>query len=373
MKRVLVVAHSNAAGDEILEKVLNSGDFKRQGSRPPIVRVGLNATNVAAGAVQTKELLRSMRETRSSQRRSNSTEVDLIQDAEVVFTTIGSMFRLELLKSTARFDMIVVEEAAKIQDGDLLTLLTLGLGGKAVPEGGRPIPLVFVGDERQLAPYTGYDPNATVEWFYKDTLFERYLRDFRPSTNMFDYCAPMLLKTQHRSHSAIAAIYSSFASDGCIQTRSRSINSEWSEKKMDEKIMESRFPEKAVTVLRYNGESYRDRAISNETEGGIANAFEQNVVESVCRTWCSQCSDIETHILVPAPYKAQVREVQKALRASDLNGIEVCSVNSAQGKEKDIVIVSLSRNRTGSEKRNAFFNDRRRINVMLSRAGKSLF
>ena len=182
----------------------------------------------------------------------------------------------------------------------------------------------------------------------------------------------MLLKTQHRSHSAIAAIYSSFAYDGCIQTGSRSINSECSEKKMDEKIMESRFPAKAVTVLRYNGGSYCDRAISNETEGGIANVFEQNVVESVCKTWCSQCSDIETHILVLSQCKAQVREIQKALRASQLNGIDVCTVDSAKGKEKDIVIVSLSRNRTGSEKRNAFFNDRRRINVMLSRAREKL-
>ena len=46
------------------------------------------------------------------------------------------MFRLEFLKLTARFDMLVMEEAAKIQDVDLLTLIILGLGGKAVPDGG---------------------------------------------------------------------------------------------------------------------------------------------------------------------------------------------------------------------------------------------
>ena len=43
------------------------------------------------------------------------------------------------------------------------------------------------------------------------------------------------------------------------------------------------FPAKAGTVLRYNGDSYRDHAVSSETEGGIANAFEQNVIEAVCK------------------------------------------------------------------------------------------
>ena len=164
-KRILVITHSNAAVDEILVKVLNSRDFRRDGNNHPIVRVGVNAGNEAARGVQTKEILRSMRQSRSAQRSLIIPEADLVQNAEVVFTTIGSMFRLEFLKSTARFDMVVMEEAAKIQDGDMLTLLTLGLGGKAVPDGGRPIPLVFVGDERQLAPYTGYDPNTSVDWF----------------------------------------------------------------------------------------------------------------------------------------------------------------------------------------------------------------
>ena len=188
----------------------------------------------------------------------------------------------------------------------------------------------------------------------------------------FDYCEPMLLKTQHRSHSAIAEIYGSFAYDGSIQTGSRIINAAWSAEHMEEKILASRFPAKAVTLLRYNGESYRDHAVSNETEGGIANAFEQNVIEAVCKEWCSKCNAIEKHILVLSPYKAQVREIQRKLRAANLNNIEVATVDSAQGKEQDVVIVSLSRNRTGTEKRNAFFNDRRRINVLLSRAREKL-
>ena len=255
LKHILITAHTNAAVDEILLKVINTKEFKSTEDKYPIVRVGLNPTNDAAERVQRREILKSITQTGKSVRSSILSEADLIGKAEVVFITIGSMSRPEFVKSTARFDMVIMEEAAKIQDGDLLTAFTWGLGGKVFPESGCPLPLVLVGDERQLAPYTGYDPNTPLKLFKKETLFERYLRDFLPSTSKFDFCEPMLLKTQHRSHSAIAAVYSSLAYDGTIQTGARIADIEWSTEKMEKTIMRSRYPAKAVSVLRYNGEA----------------------------------------------------------------------------------------------------------------------
>lgn len=78
----------------------------------------------------------------------------------------------------------------------------------------------------------------------------------------------------------------------------------------------------------------------------------------------------KNRILVLSPYHAQVEAIRNALRVAKVEGVLVSTVDSAQGLESDIVIVSLARNRVGSK--NAFFEDRKRINVMLSRARERL-
>lgn len=96
------------------------------------------------------------------------------------------------------------------------------------------------------------------------------------------------------------------------------------------------------------------------------------MIEALCQEWCGRCDKIASHILILSPYKAQVQGIRRALNNANLTQIDVLTVDAAQGLEQDIVIISLARNRSGAEKRNAFFNDRRRINVLLSRARKKI-
>ena len=92
-------------------------------------------------------------------------------------------------------------------------------------------------------------------------------------------------------------------------------------------------------------------------------------------------------LAVLAPYRAQVARIARQIdgvRASAKSAItefrgfthdeRICgTVDSAQGSEADLVIVSLVRNnpRTGSPAL-GFLRDRRRMNVLLSRARQQL-
>ena len=60
----------------------------------------------------------------------------------------------------------------------------------------------------------------------------------------------------------------------------------------------------------------------------------------------------KNRILVLSPYHEQVEAIWNALRVAKVEGVLVSTVESAQGLESDIVIVSLARNRVGSK--NAF-------------------
>ena len=71
-------------------------------------------------------------------------------------------------------------------------------------------------------------------------------------------------------------------------------------------------------------------------------------------------------VVVIAPYRAQVRELKKALL-----DIPVYTVDAFQGKESDVVVFSLTRTH-GTPGADSFLADNRRLNVALSRARDKL-
>ena len=82
--------------------------------------------------VQTREILKSITQTGKSVRSSILSEADLIDKAEVVFITIGSMSRPEFVKSTARFDMVIMEEVAKDSRRISAYFIHMGTRGKGL-------------------------------------------------------------------------------------------------------------------------------------------------------------------------------------------------------------------------------------------------
>ncbi|CAF1182567.1 unnamed protein product [Adineta steineri] len=79
----------------------------------------------------------------------------------------------------------------------------------------------------------------------------------------------------------------------------------------------------------------------------------------------SQSAEIQQRIAIITPYKAQVRLLRSYLPSY----IEIMTVDSSQGKEKDIVIISCVR----SGGNIGFLNDMHRMNVMLTRSKYALY
>jgi superfamily I DNA and/or RNA helicase len=75
-------------------------------------------------------------------------------------------------------------------------------------------------------------------------------------------------------------------------------------------------------------------------------------------------------VAVIAPYDAQVQRLRQLLAARIDEGLEVDTVDGFQGREKEAVVVSLTRSNDAGEV--GFLADVRRMNVALTRARKKL-
>ena len=76
------------------------------------------------------------------------------------------------------------------------------------------------------------------------------------------------------------------------------------------------------------------------------------------------------YIGVIAPYAAQVNLLMKELPTDEYRNIEISTVDGFQGREKEIIIISLTRS---NERGNiGFLADKRRINVAITRARRML-
>uniref|UniRef100_A0A1B0G7T3 Uncharacterized protein n=1 Tax=Glossina morsitans morsitans TaxID=37546 RepID=A0A1B0G7T3_GLOMM len=91
------------------------------------------------------------------------------------------------------------------------------------------------------------------------------------------------------------------------------------------------------------------------------------LLESLLTTGIDGCKVEQTDIAIISPYKQQCERFKKQLRDKKWSDVEIGTVNSFQGREKHIVIISLVRSFTSL----GFVDEAQRLNVMLSRA-KSL-
>ena len=83
--------------------------------------------------------------------------------------------------------------------------------------------------------------------------------------------------------------------------------------------------------------------------------------------------DLGLSVAVISPYSAQVNYIKDALiesTQSHYSNIEVNSIDGFQGREKDIVILTLVR--SNEEGTVGFLNEMRRLNVAMTRAKKQL-
>ena len=272
-------------------------------------------------------------------------ETLLMNQASIVCGTLNSS-GLPQVKESSPFHTCVVDEAA--QSVELSTLIPLRLSIKQ---------LVLVGDPQQL-PATVIGKRESLG-NYERSLFER-----------LELCGVPVhtLSVQYRMHPAISHFPRHVFYQGILQDAPSVV--------AQKLPFFSQPPYEINPFVFLNLLGGRDmvsattQSRSNPDEAAIC----VSLFFALSKIAEAHKIDLTNRVGIIAPYTDQVKLLKSHFQAAkiDISNIEIASIDSFQGKEKDIIIVSTVRacpetNSVG------FLSDMRRMNVAITRAKIGLF
>ena len=300
-----------------------------------------------------------------------SFEAFLAGTRQIVAGTCVGLGRSSLGLTSTPFDLVIVDEAARCNSGELAVPLQCGRW------------IVLVGDHFQLEPQSRSDVIRSVAKELAIPEREVLRSDFeRVFESDYGKSAGYTLKTQYRMLPPIGSVVSeAFYNEALIHGRS------------DTLIPLDTFPgylEKPLTWLKTD--NFSNSAFQKEgkgRKGALINPIEADLIVELIRSWDKSeqfMSWIEDQISFPkvigviCTYRAQCELLQQKLRNAFLSEamratIKVDTVDSYQGKENPIIILSLVRNNEDGyfeegvkTIRPGFMARSNRLNVAISRA-----
>ncbi len=323
--------------------------------------------------------------------------------ANFVYCTSTAADLLALAQSNQTFDWSIIEEAGKAHGFDLVLPVQTGHRW------------LLIGDQNQLPPYREKDfavgldridvicrSDADLRRFWNDTsaserqgftdaakrwlfffreLFETAQRRVQSETPLVG-----MLTEQHRMHPEIGNVISHAFYDGKITNAT--VN-QVTGRPLDRVLHQFATPkpvyEHAIVWVDVS-RNLRGSSDSDPVEGKLFNASEVRAVEQILKAMQSPSGNQETSAVL-TPYRRQVKELRSYLRQKpqwalppegyehlNQDRIGVFTVDSFQGRQASVIVVSLVRNNTEREITRAFgfLTEHARMNVMMSRAEKLL-
>uniref|UniRef100_A0A182MNJ5 FHA domain-containing protein n=1 Tax=Anopheles culicifacies TaxID=139723 RepID=A0A182MNJ5_9DIPT len=349
--KVLMCAASNTAVDVIVRNLIaaqarsaKTSYFKlvRTGSKNKVDpscmsvfidkliqdRLSLENGHVPSRHTSTAESIRPVRT-----KEEITARYQILNEADVVCTTLGSCSMLASYSINIEFNVCIIDEAT--QCTELCTLLPLQYNISK---------LVLVGDVHQL-PATVLDQQS-VESGFRKSLFSRLYQSYLDNKQQEEL---KILTTQYRMHPEI----SYWPNKHFYQRQLK--NAPCTE------IQRKEIPLKPYMVISL---SYDQELTQAQFE--IYNKDEIRFVVGLVKQMVA-CCDKQASFAIITPYARHKEELVQTLRNLKLDRVAAHSIDSVQGKEFDVVIISLARsNGTG------FLDQPERINVALTRAKQSL-
>ena len=259
----------------------------------------------------------------------------VLDEANVILSTLTAIDSTIL--GQRQFDLCVIDEA----------------GQSTEPATWIPVPrtqrLVLAGDHQQLPP-TVVSQQAEREGFGVSLLQQLMERDGAELARRLD--------VQYRMHTDIMGFSSTMFYDGTLQA-----DESVGEHLLNDLIEKSEIGETAVTYIDTAGANYDEQqdnnstSYKNEPEAALAAQKVQQLLAAGL-----PAADIG----VITPYGAQVRRLRDLLPEA----VEVGSVDGFQGREKEVIIISLVRSNLAGNV--GFLAETRRMNVALTRARRKL-
>jgi superfamily I DNA and/or RNA helicase len=346
-KRILLTSHTNVAIDNALEKVLS--DFPELENK--LLRIG-NPEKIQKGI---RKLLPEVRET------NDDAEEPLVVGATL--SKVANMtFAGEWEWENPKFDIVIMDESSMAT----IPLSLIGiLHGKS---------FVLVGDHCQLPPIIQSEKTPGSG---KKSLFE-YLMNMYPNK-----CT--LLDTQYRSNEGIISFSNENVYNNKIKTCKLNANLQLHISNVKGDFADIINPKNTVVWITHPGiHQWKKRKISNswtaynENEAAIAlRLFEEFRKAGIAPkdigivTYCRLQADLIKRCL-KEKYKMSDDEVANEvedLEGEDYELLEAKTIDSYQGSERDLIIVSFVLDETGKHRA---LNDFRRLNVAMTRAKKKV-
>ncbi|KAL9699282.1 hypothetical protein quinque_002723 [Culex quinquefasciatus] len=255
----------------------------------------------------------------------------LISKADIICTTLGSCGGLFDYYQSLKFDVCIIDEATQCTEISSFTPLQYGIKK-----------LILVGDVKQLPPFVF--SRECAEAGLKNSLFARIQQSF-VGTNLEGV---KMLTTQYRMHPEIVKWPNEYFYEGKLKSNPDATKCDG-------------FPFKPYTVF---GLEYSQNMTQSAHQ-----IYNHEEIEFVLKllTEIMQCCHRHTTIAIITPYTRHKREIEKFLAAKKITQVSVLSIDSVQGQEYDVVIISLARS-VGT----GFLGSPQRLNVALTRARKCL-
>lgn len=370
--KVLACAPSNLAVDNLLERLLAFGERAVRLGHParvlpelrqhtldllveehPDVRLSHRLIKEAQGLFRQADRPRRARVDRNARRDTRNEARQLLADARrleaqaiehildtadiLCVTTTG--IDHDIL-GPRRFDLAVIDEASQsTEPGCWIPLL-------------RSHRVVLAGDHCQLPPTILSDEAASGG--FGISLFERLMA-------LHGRQIARRLAVQYRMHESIMAFPSAEFYEGQLQADPSVAHHSLSD-----------LPELAGALLNFSPVEFVDTAgagYDEEQEADGESRLNRGEAELVCRRARAllEAGLAASDLAIIAPYAAQVRWLRQQLA---IPGLEIDSVDGFQGREKEVVLISLVRSNPTGEI--GFLGDVRRTNVAMTRARRKL-
>ena len=352
VEKVLVCAPSNIAADQLSEKIEKIGlkvvrvcAKSRESISTRVEHLSLH--NQLHNLENKKEYRRFFEMLKKKEEEGNvlsnkdhekykklkkKAEEEIINDCQVVVTTCISSFDKRL--NNCRFPIVLIDEATQACESECI--LPLLHGAKHA---------IIVGDHCQLGPVV-LCKNAAKAGL-KISLFERLVKL---------KIKPHMLQVQYRMHPKLSEFPSNTFYDGNLQ------NGITAEDRKNYKV-NFLWPNQKIPTFFYH---IVGKEVFSASGTSYLNKEEADIIESIVKALLKYNVQTE-QIGIITPYEGQrCYIVSRMLKSCASPEIEVSSVDSFQGREKDYIILSCVR--SNDHHGIGFLDDPRRLNVALSRA-----
>jgi len=317
-ERILVTSHSNLAVDNALERLAGTP--------------GMRAVRVA----------RAERVHPAVERfRCDDEDDPRLMEANCYFATCATAATSAI--TDMNFDVVILDEANKARADEALPALRLGSA------------LALVGDHKQLPPveddslYGIVETDPYLEELINTSLFEMAWDGGLPAE------ARCLLTIQHRMHPQISAYVSRASYDGLLEDAP--------EVQAYEFVTRKPLP---VALHFVDTDGMRGSRERRGPGGALRNETEVRVAAHVVRL-LDERAPRELSMAVIAMYAEQVERLRQALgRRKFKRSVKIDTVDSFEGREEDLVVISLVR--SNERGRIGFLRVPNRLNVAVSRA-----